>query len=282
MAREYARVKVTIWADPDFRTLTPAAQHLYFLLLTSANLNLAGVADWRPGRLAAMAAGWTVEDVKTAGEELENRRYVVIDKDTEEVLIRSFVRHDGVLKSPNIASAMAKDCAAIGSARILQTVRAEVQRAAREEPSAKGLPSVRALTLEPSQNQDGTVSEGFESISPIPQPTAHNQQPATGSPQPKQASLAPRSAARKRPSRPLPDDWVPNDKHDTYGRERHLDLNAESSAFRNHAQTHDRRCVDWDAAFRNWLAKAKPTAKSSGSLTTQERAAAHARGEWWR
>ena len=44
MAREYSRVKVTIWADADFRSLTPRAQHLYFMLLTNPSLSMAGTA----------------------------------------------------------------------------------------------------------------------------------------------------------------------------------------------------------------------------------------------
>ncbi len=184
MAREYARVKVTIWADPDFRTLSPGAQHLYFLLLTSASLNLAGVADWRPGRLAQMSSGWTVNAVKKAGAELEARRYIVIDEASEEVLVRSFVRHDGVLKSPNIAASMVKDYASIGSVEIMRVVAEEVRRAASEDPTLKGLPSVRELLSEPMSNQVGTLPREFPSSSPIPQPTTSNQQPATSNQQP--------------------------------------------------------------------------------------------------
>ena len=46
MAREYARVKLTIWTDPDFHSLTGDAQRLYFVLLTNGSLNLCGVTDW--------------------------------------------------------------------------------------------------------------------------------------------------------------------------------------------------------------------------------------------
>lgn len=71
---------------------------------------------------------------------------------------------------------------------------------------------------------------------------------------------------RKRPEKPIPDDWQPNDKHAKYATERNLDLAREAFTFRNHAHTHDRRCVNWNAAFTNWLAKAHPS-KIAGTGT---------------
>src|ERR1051325_11775625 len=97
MPRSYARVKTDIWADDDFRTLPLEAQHLYFVLLTSNALNYCGVTDWRPVRIAASSLGWTAQEVVTAGCILAERFYVVIDEDTEEVLVRSFIRNDGFM-----------------------------------------------------------------------------------------------------------------------------------------------------------------------------------------
>lgn len=108
MARDRANINTDIWNDDDFRQLTGAAQLLYFQLLTSATLTYAGVADWRPNRLAALAAGRRPDDVHVAGDELEQGLYIVTDEDTEEVLIRSFMKHDGLLQKPNVAKAMVK------------------------------------------------------------------------------------------------------------------------------------------------------------------------------
>lgn len=73
------------------------------------------------------------------------------------------------------------------------------------------------------------------------------------------ADDAPPKPSRRSPERPLPDSWAPNDNHRTYATEHRLDLDREAAAFRNHAETHDRRARNWDAAFRTWLTKAKPT-----------------------
>lgn len=65
-------------------------------------------------------------------------------------------------------------------------------------------------------------------------------------------------ASRKQRARRLPDTWEPNDTHRAKAQEKNLNLTHEAETFRNHAQAHDRRLVDWDAGFRNWLTKANP------------------------
>ncbi|ROR97809.1 hypothetical protein EDD28_2418 [Salana multivorans] len=61
---------------------------------------------------------------------------------------------------------------------------------------------------------------------------------------------------RRKPERPLPDDWTPDEGHRRRAAELGLDLDATAEAFRNHAATNDRRARDWNAAFRSWLTKA--------------------------
>lgn len=67
---------------------------------------------------------------------------------------------------------------------------------------------------------------------------------------------------RRRPSRPIPDDFpdaeliaAERDKALLAGFD--LDAATEAERFRNHAHSTDRRCVDWTAAFRNWTLKAR-------------------------
>lgn len=106
MARDRANIRTDIWNDDDFRNLSPQAQLLYLQLLTSATLTYAGVADWRPKRIAVLAAGRTPKQTEDAARELVDGLFVVIDEGTEEVLIRSFLKHDGLLQKPNVTKAM--------------------------------------------------------------------------------------------------------------------------------------------------------------------------------
>lgn len=108
MANDHARIRRDIWGDEDWRALTSSAQWLYVHLLTSPTLTFAGIADWRPPRIAALTAELAAGDVETFAAELVAARFILPDTDTEEVLIRSWVKHDGLLRSPNMTKALIK------------------------------------------------------------------------------------------------------------------------------------------------------------------------------
>lgn len=73
---------------------------------------------------------------------------------------------------------------------------------------------------------------------------------------------------RRRPARPLPEDWEPHDKHKQWAEQHRLDLAHEVFQFTNHAKANDRRQADWDAAFYTWLGKAYPRHTSNATTST--------------
>ena len=286
MGREYARVKLTIWTDPDFRNLSESAQRLYFLLLTSGDLNYCGVTDWRTVRLAALAADSTEDGLRHAAWELGKADLIAVDPGTEEVLVRSFVRHDGVLGSPNITKAMVREYGAIASQKLMALVSREVRRGLREDPEAKGAEHAKPVTkqfpeadrnpfemvpdwfrngsAEPSSNPSEMVPFGFPHPLPSPSPSL-------------QVESVPARASRKRPAHPLPDDWEPNDNHRETARTEGVDLARAVDRFRNHAKANDRRQADWNAAFRNWLTSDYSRRPSNGAARHSKPSEA----EWW-
>ena len=137
MARTYAKVWLDLWADDDFRELSPDEQHLYFVLLTSRSLNHCGVVDWRPRRLAKQARGWSAEDIERAGKGLAERLFLVVDEDTEEALLRSYVRHDGPMRSMKTAVAVAEAWQGVASARLRGVVVHELRRLRVDEPDLR-------------------------------------------------------------------------------------------------------------------------------------------------
>ena len=145
MAREHARIQTAIWLDDDFLDLTPEAQHLYLVVTTQMSLNFCGVTAWHAGRVSQLAHGWTVARVEAAAAELSARLYLVIDEMTGEVLVRSFIRNDGLLASPNIAKAMYRKFSEIGSRAIRGVVVHELNRLHDEEPLLKGWEACREL-----------------------------------------------------------------------------------------------------------------------------------------
>ncbi|UCZ88621.1 hypothetical protein [Gordonia sp. WA4-43] len=147
MARDYAQIRLDIWTDDDFRRISPAAQHLYFVLLTSPTLSYCGVADWRPGRIAAVSAGWSAAGVRMAAAELVDGLFIVIDEDTEEVLVRSFVKHDGLLRNPKTSVSMANAYASVASKMVRGVIIHQLQRLRSTQPDLKAWDVSKVVAL---------------------------------------------------------------------------------------------------------------------------------------
>lgn len=99
--RTYGQVKLAIWDDPDFVALPVTAQRLYLMLVTYRTTSPAGLLPLQPRRWARHAVDTTTDAIMAALEVLADRRFVVIDEATEELLIRSFIRHDGGMNNVN-------------------------------------------------------------------------------------------------------------------------------------------------------------------------------------
>lgn len=71
-------------------------------------------------------------------------------------------------------------------------------------------------------------------------------------------AATPPKANRKKPAKPLPDDWRPTEDHLTRCRENGIDPAVELAKFKAHAEANDRRQANWNAAFTQWLLNARP------------------------
>jgi len=134
MAREYAKVKSAIWQDDDFRSLPPLAQHLYFVILTDPDLSYCGVADWRPRRMAPKSATWSTDEIRQAGSVLTEHKLLIVDEETEEVLVRSFLRHDGVMQHNKLCVSAATAFASVASNTLRGVIVHELRRLQEEFP----------------------------------------------------------------------------------------------------------------------------------------------------
>ncbi|WP_308491051.1 hypothetical protein [Microbacterium terrisoli] len=147
MARERATINIDIWSDADFRDLTAPAQSLYFKLTSHPKLDYCGCVEFHPGRLAAMSREMTSGDVMVAAQELSDKWFCVFDQSTDEVLVRSFLRHDGLMKQPRLAVSAAKAYGAIASNKIRAVVVHELQRFKRENPDLLAWEKPQVMTL---------------------------------------------------------------------------------------------------------------------------------------
>lgn len=134
MARDYAQLRHDIWSDDNWRKLTVPAQHLYMLLLSDPKLSYCGVTDWHPGKLAQRSGENTGRDALLAGAELSHEHFIVIDEDTDEVLIRSYLKHDPLMRNPRLAVTMAKDFGTVASNKLRAAIVWELQRIKKHQP----------------------------------------------------------------------------------------------------------------------------------------------------
>ncbi|WP_396921634.1 hypothetical protein [Mycolicibacterium sp.] len=135
MAREHARIWLDINSDEHFQTLSFDAQGFYTrIILTEATLNYCGVADWRPKRLTTRAADLSLDRILTAAGELERENYLLFDLDTEEVLARSYIRRDELIRNPKMAATVIKSYAAVASPVLRAAIVTELKRIHDEHP----------------------------------------------------------------------------------------------------------------------------------------------------
>lgn len=146
------------------------------------------------------------------------------------------VRRDGYLKVVNLSEKQPLDL------RYLQFCDhcdndPDTRYSREDKPTGKGKPR--------EQRTSGTRATREQPASPLSRGVVGGDVGGGSSPTP-----------RRKPERPLPADWEPNDNHKKLAQDKDLDLAAATLAFRDHAATNDRRARDWDAAFRTWLRKA--------------------------
>jgi hypothetical protein len=270
MARDRANINTNIWTDDDWRDLSRDEHWLYTALLTSPSLSYAGVADWRPNRIAQNSSNTTASDVELIGKLLESKRFIFIDETTEEVLVRSFLRHDGLLKQPKLGVSMVNAYGAISSKLIRKVVIHELRRIHDEHPEWRAFEvgQVKEL-LKLSGSDMSAFTPGFTpAVTPNPEqalalPTTTATTTAT------EASL-PVEEEEKKPATKLPKSWAPTASHMEAAKAKNLDLVDEAENFRLHAETHDRRCASWNGAFATWLKRATPKQPQSASPWSQE------------
>lgn len=138
MARDHARVKTSIWLDPDFTALRSAEQHLYLALMSNKGLSRCGVIDYIPSRFERLASDLTAAKFKAAVSGLRAARFVVLDEQTQELLLRSYVRHDGVLDRVNMGKATGTAFEAVVSHPIREAIGEELARLMRDAPELLG------------------------------------------------------------------------------------------------------------------------------------------------
>jgi hypothetical protein len=171
MARSHGRIYVTIWQDEDFLALSPTVQRLYMFLVSQPNLSHLGVLPLTLRRWAKKAHGYKLDDLNADLADLEDAGFVVVDEDSEELLIRTLLRGDQVYKQPNVMRAAIASAPSVNSDAIKRALLTEIDRLdLGDRRDADGLlASLReALSVperdgpdDPNRTLPGTTNEGF-------------------------------------------------------------------------------------------------------------------------
>ncbi|MEM9610946.1 MAG: hypothetical protein AAGA99_26290 [Actinomycetota bacterium] len=210
MSRRYAQLQTTIWADPDFAALPAGAQLLYLKLLSEPQLSHAGVCGLTERRWARSTADHDRADVEVALSALEAARFVVVDEDTEEVLVRSLVRHGSMLSAPKRIDGVEQAVRLIASDELRLVVLTELRRAA-EEAIATG---VQDATRDRLSELLETISETIPETVSDTTPTGSLSSPSPSS-SPSQSVLQREqessTSTRRGPGRAEPPDLEPED-----------------------------------------------------------------------
>lgn len=127
--RTEARIKCSIWGDQDYLKLPVEAKLLYQFLLEQDDLSLCGVIPLREVRWEGPLG---IASLPTFLEILAKAQFLVIDYTEGECCVRTFMRHDGVLKSPNIVKGARNALGSVHSAKIRAALAAEYPELARD------------------------------------------------------------------------------------------------------------------------------------------------------
>ena len=147
MASDHARIHLDIWGDDDWLDLPVDAQMLYFTLYTSEGRTLCGSHEWNPKKLSQRAADWTVERVEEAAVVLSSELFLIVDTDTEECLIRSWIKHDGLWRTPNMAVSVANARGSLASRTLRGVIVHEALKLRDAEPDSTSWnrPAVKSM-----------------------------------------------------------------------------------------------------------------------------------------
>lgn len=170
MPRSEARIRVTIWDDPDFLALDHQAQRVYHFILEQDDLTNHGVLGMRMKRLTRKAT-MDAADFLDVLRRLDATRFLVVDEDTEEICVRSHIRNDEVYRQPFMLRSAQKGLPGIESKRIREATLVELERIGRDHTDTTPPGSVPILV---EMIEYLRLSLGRDPSSPSPTlPTSH-------------------------------------------------------------------------------------------------------------
>jgi hypothetical protein len=143
MARQYAPLHTEIWNDETFVALTAPAQRLYLLAISQPNISWTGTVPYTARRWANLASGTTAKQITAAASELAKSGLVMLDENTEELWVRSFIKYNAAAQ-PKLREAAKREYRGIHSPRIRAAALRTYSWLAQEDEHPDGHPHGQA------------------------------------------------------------------------------------------------------------------------------------------
>lgn len=253
MARSRATIHTEIWnPDSAFRLRSARAQRLYFVILTQGDLSLCGVCALTIERWSHLSCDTSVIAIRKALNELIEHEYILVDEKTQEVWVRTFTKHDGVLRQPNVIVSMSRDFDAIQSVQIRDAFIDGLPHTlldGSEDGSVHGLPdgyrdrlggpfltSFQARVLRTRARAPSPSPSPSPMVTPLPPPVL-----------PKPAKTNKTTIPEDFAVTPQLKEWVVKNNFTS------VDIETETQKFMDRNAANGTKYVDWDRAWQNWI-----------------------------
>jgi hypothetical protein len=128
MAQDFAPLFRSIWSDDDFRALTGDAQRIYLMLLSHPDRNAAGVLSLTRKKWTRLSADETPARLAASLTELDDASFIVVDDETEEVLVRSYIRRAKVYTHIRLMANALREVSEVESERLRSALGQELMR----------------------------------------------------------------------------------------------------------------------------------------------------------
>lgn len=128
MARNYATSSTAVWRQDGWRALRMDEQHVHMMLGSQPNITAVGTLPLTVKRWAQLAADFTVDGLMGTIRRLQAAGWVVVDEETEEILVRSFLEDDKGYSNPKRRPTIREAATEVASPAIQRALRAEFGR----------------------------------------------------------------------------------------------------------------------------------------------------------
>lgn len=168
MANTGGFLEESIWRDKDFRALPRTAQATYAQLISQKELDRAGLIPLQITKWAKACDSMSVDDLWADLKVLQTARFVCIDEDTDELLVRSYMRRSNVIKQPNLLKNALKCAGMAASEWLRHELAVELRRMGRKDTVAV------ADEIDPNEGFDNPSERVSE---PIDNPSTTHPEP---------------------------------------------------------------------------------------------------------